>query len=109
MVIKALIPYQRTISTQKLKLLGEVPGYDLYYSLLLNIYINKKKIEGMSFHDACFEEIRIHVLKQKHTHIYYKSEFSVFSFMVRKPMGGMNLLDRRKNREKLSRFWKLGV
>jgi hypothetical protein len=24
---------QRTISTQKLKLLGEVPGYDLYYSL----------------------------------------------------------------------------
>ena len=24
----------------------------------------------MSFHDACFEEIRIHVLKQKHTHIY---------------------------------------
>jgi hypothetical protein len=24
---------KRTISTQKLKLLGEVPGYDLYYSL----------------------------------------------------------------------------
>ena len=24
---------QGTISTQKLKLLGEVPGYDLYYSL----------------------------------------------------------------------------
>jgi hypothetical protein len=24
---------QRTNSTQKLKLLGEVPGYDLYYSL----------------------------------------------------------------------------
>jgi hypothetical protein len=24
---------QRTISTQKLKLLGEVSGYDLYYSL----------------------------------------------------------------------------
>jgi hypothetical protein len=35
LVIKALIPCQRTISTQKLKLLGEVPGYDLYYSLTL--------------------------------------------------------------------------
>jgi len=33
LVIKALIPCQRTISTKKLKLLGEVPGYDLYYSL----------------------------------------------------------------------------
>ena len=33
LVIKALIPYQRTISTQKFKFLGEVPGYDLYYSL----------------------------------------------------------------------------
>jgi hypothetical protein len=33
LVIKALIPCQRTISTQKFKLLGEVPGYDLYYSL----------------------------------------------------------------------------
>jgi hypothetical protein len=29
----ALIPCQRTISTQKLKLLGEVLRYDLYYSL----------------------------------------------------------------------------
>jgi hypothetical protein len=35
LVIKALIPCQRTISTQKLKLLGEVPKYDLYYSLTL--------------------------------------------------------------------------
>jgi hypothetical protein len=34
LVIKALIPCQKTISSiQKLKLLGEVPGYDLYYSL----------------------------------------------------------------------------
>ena len=33
LVIKALIPCQRTISTQKLKLLGEVSKYDLYYSL----------------------------------------------------------------------------
>jgi hypothetical protein len=33
LVIKALIPCQRTISTQKFKLLGEVPRYDLYYSL----------------------------------------------------------------------------
>jgi hypothetical protein len=33
LVIKALIPCQRTISTQKLKLLGKVPGYNLYYSL----------------------------------------------------------------------------
>jgi hypothetical protein len=33
LVIKALIPCQRIISTKKLKLLGEVPGYDLYYSL----------------------------------------------------------------------------
>jgi hypothetical protein len=33
LVIKVLIPCQRTISTQKLKLLGEVLGYDLYYSL----------------------------------------------------------------------------
>ena len=29
----ALIPCQRTISTQKLKLLGEVLRYDLYYFL----------------------------------------------------------------------------
>ena len=35
LVIKALIPCQRTISTQKLKLLGEVLGYDLYYYLKL--------------------------------------------------------------------------
>ena len=33
LVIKALIPCQRTISTQKLKLLGEVSRNDLYYSL----------------------------------------------------------------------------
>jgi len=33
LVIKTLIPCQRTISTQKLKLLGEVSGYELYYSL----------------------------------------------------------------------------
>jgi hypothetical protein len=33
LVIKALIPGQRTTSTQKLKLLGKVPRYDLYYSL----------------------------------------------------------------------------
>jgi hypothetical protein len=33
LVIKALIPCQRTISTQKFKLLGEVLRYDLYYSL----------------------------------------------------------------------------
>jgi len=33
LVIKALIPYQRTISTKKLKLLGEVREYNLYYSL----------------------------------------------------------------------------
>ena len=33
LVIKALIQCQRTISTQKLKLLGEVSRYDLYYSL----------------------------------------------------------------------------
>jgi hypothetical protein len=45
LVIKALIPCQITNSTQKLKLLGEVPGYDLYYFLiftrlyLLNLYI----------------------------------------------------------------------
>jgi hypothetical protein len=32
-VLKPLIVCQRTISTQKLKLSGEVPGYDLYYSL----------------------------------------------------------------------------
>jgi hypothetical protein len=33
LVIKALIPCQKTISTQKLKLLGKAPRYDLYYSL----------------------------------------------------------------------------
>jgi hypothetical protein len=42
LVIKALIPCQRTISTQKLKLLGEVPRYDLYYSLT---ELNRKKME----------------------------------------------------------------
>jgi hypothetical protein len=33
LVIKALIPCQRTISIQLFKLLGEVSIYDLYYSL----------------------------------------------------------------------------
>jgi hypothetical protein len=33
LVIKALIPCQRTISTQEFKLLDEILGYDLYYSL----------------------------------------------------------------------------
>jgi len=31
LVIKALIPCQRTILTHQLKLLGEVSRYDLYY------------------------------------------------------------------------------
>jgi len=34
LVVKALIPCQRTNSTQKLKLLGKIPGYDLHYSLI---------------------------------------------------------------------------
>jgi hypothetical protein len=34
LVVKALIPCQRTNSTQKLNLLGEISGYDLYYSLI---------------------------------------------------------------------------
>jgi len=33
LVIKALISCQKIISTQKFKFLGEIPGYDLYYSL----------------------------------------------------------------------------
>ena len=33
LIIKALIPCQRTISTQYLKLLGDVLEYDLYYYL----------------------------------------------------------------------------
>ena len=33
LVIKALIPCQRTNSIQNLKMLGEVSRYDLYYSL----------------------------------------------------------------------------
>ena len=35
LVIKALIPYQRTNSIQKLKLLGDVSRYDLYHSLTI--------------------------------------------------------------------------
>jgi hypothetical protein len=42
LVIKALIPYQKIISTQKLKLLGEVPEYDLYYFLIIiNIIVTE--------------------------------------------------------------------
>jgi hypothetical protein len=37
LVIKALISYQRTISTQKFKLLGKVLEYNLYYSLTLTL------------------------------------------------------------------------
>jgi hypothetical protein len=37
LVIKALIPCQRTNSTQKLKLLGEVLEYNLYYSLTCRV------------------------------------------------------------------------
>ena len=43
LVIKALIPYQRIILIQKLKLLNEITRYNLYYSLicyvLIEIYI----------------------------------------------------------------------
>jgi hypothetical protein len=35
LIIKVLIPRQRINSTQKLKLLGEVPRYNLYDSLKL--------------------------------------------------------------------------
>jgi hypothetical protein len=42
LVIKALIPCQKAISTQKLKLLGEVPEYDLYYFLIIiNIIVTE--------------------------------------------------------------------
>jgi hypothetical protein len=42
LVIKALIPCQKIISTQKLKLLGEVPEYDLYYFLIIiNIIVTE--------------------------------------------------------------------
>jgi hypothetical protein len=34
LVIKALIPCQRTKSTKKLKLLGEILRYNLYYFLM---------------------------------------------------------------------------
>jgi hypothetical protein len=37
LVIKALIPCQRTISTQKLKLLGKASKYDLYYSIYATV------------------------------------------------------------------------
>ena len=43
LVIKALIPCQRTISTQQLKLLGEISGYDLYYSLTTKKKIQKRR------------------------------------------------------------------
>jgi hypothetical protein len=33
LIIKVLIPYQKTNSAQKLKLLGDVSRYDLYYSI----------------------------------------------------------------------------
>jgi len=36
LIIKVMIPCQKINSTQKLKLLGEVPRYDLYYSLTIN-------------------------------------------------------------------------
>jgi hypothetical protein len=42
LVIKTLIPCQRTISTQKVKLLGKIPRYDLYYSLTPSKYYLKK-------------------------------------------------------------------
>jgi len=48
LVIKALIPCQRTISTQKLKLLGEVSGYDLYYSLT----VRRKGVAKQQYKEA---------------------------------------------------------
>ena len=63
LVIKALIPYQITISTQKFKLLGEVPRYDLYYSLTIpnmytNLQIDINKILGyVCFPEFTFREI----------------------------------------------------
>ena len=36
LVIKGVIPCQKTNSIQKLKLLGEIPRYDLYYFKTFN-------------------------------------------------------------------------
>jgi hypothetical protein len=41
-MIKALIPYLRTNSTQKFKLLGKVPKYNLYNFLTIRILFIKK-------------------------------------------------------------------
>ena len=63
LVIKALIPCQRTILTPKLKLLGEVPRYDLYYFLTIsntytNLQIDINKILGyVCFPEFTFREI----------------------------------------------------
>jgi hypothetical protein len=55
LVIKALIPCQRTISTQKFKLLGEAPRYDLYYSLTTNTNILVLDIPHTStYENNCF-------------------------------------------------------
>ena len=44
LVIKTLIPYQRTISTEKFKLLSYVPIYNLYYYLIKLSWKTNKKL-----------------------------------------------------------------
>ena len=58
LVIKALIPCQKTISTQKLKLLGEFSKYNLYYSLPSLSLIYKKKITCLNRYSLLHAPLR---------------------------------------------------
>jgi len=60
LVIKALIPCKRIISIQKLKLLGDVSRYDLYYSLTLRMFVTwikmlNTQVEKLDLLDNLFD------------------------------------------------------
>ena len=74
LVIKALIPYQRTISTQKLKLLGKVSGYDLYYSLTVGV------ADNLSLYTACFYGAMVITWEGLWFHVYRGMDFDSIEF-----------------------------
>ena len=66
LVIKALISCQRTNSIQNVKLLGNVPRYDLYYSLIVGceVYISKS-VRRKRYCQSILYSVEVGELKEK--------------------------------------------
>jgi hypothetical protein len=66
LVIKALISCQRTNSTQNVKLLGNVPRYNLYYFLIVGceVYISKR-VRRKRYCQSILYSVEVGELKEK--------------------------------------------